>query len=203
MKASSSPILEPTAISPEEKKRRDGVFAREFMPQMDALYNFAYHLTYNESDAQDLVQETLMKAYRFLDSFQEGTNAKAWLFKILKNAFINAYRKRSRQPQTIDYEEVIHQQDNEDNPRIGYVDLRHEIFQDMMGDEVTGALNALPEEFRTVVLLCDVEGFTYEEIANITDVPIGTVRSRLHRARNLLKERLRRYAEQRGFQDNR
>jgi RNA polymerase sigma factor (sigma-70 family) len=73
----------------------------------------------------------------------------------------------------------------------------------MMGDEVTGALNALPEEFRTVLLLCDVEGFTYEEIANITDVPIGTVRSRLHRARNLLKERLRRYAEQRGFQDNR
>ena len=166
---------------------------------MDVLYNFGFHLTYNEDDANDLVQETYLKAYRFINSYQEGTNAKAWLFKILKNAFINEYRKRSRQPDFVDYEEVIHYQDKEDANYIGYMDLRQEIFQGMMGDEVTIALNSLPVDFRTVVLLCDIEGFTYEEIASIMDIPIGTVRSRLHRARNMLKDQLKAYVADRGF----
>ena len=170
---------------------------------MDVLYNFGFHLTYNEDDANDLVQETYLKAYRFINSYQEGTNAKAWLFKILKNAFINEYRKRSRQPDFVDYEEVIHYQDKEDANYIGYVDLRQEIFQGMMGDEVTIALNSLPMDFRTVVLLCDIEGFTYEEIASIMDIPIGTVRSRLHRARNMLKDQLKAYAADRGFKEKR
>ncbi len=169
---------------------------------MDTLYNFGFHLTYKEADAQDLVQETYLKAYRFINSYQEGTNAKAWLFRILKNAFINEYRRRSRIPDQIDYEEVIHIQDGEDSQSLGYVDLRQEIFQGMMGDEVTSALNSLPVDFRTVVLLCDIEGFTYEEIASIMDIPIGTVRSRLHRARNMLKEQLRAYAAKHGFKEN-
>ena len=195
--------LETPEISPEEKIRRDALFQREFVPHMDTLYNFGFHLTYNEVDAQDLVQETLLKAYRFIHSYQEGTNAKAWLFRILKNAFINEYRKRSRQPDPIDYEEVVHYQDREDASYSGYVDLRQEIFQGLMGDEVTIALNNLPVDFRTVVLLCDIEGFTYEEIASIMDIPIGTVRSRLHRARNMLKEQLKTYAASQGFKENR
>lgn len=195
--------METPEISPEEKIRRDALFQREFVPHMDTLYNFGFHLTYNEVDAQDLVQETLLKAYRFIHSYQEGTNAKAWLFRILKNAFINEYRKRARQPDPIDYEEVVHYQDREDASYSGYVDLRQEIFQGLMGDEVTIALNHLPVDFRTVVLLCDIEGFTYEEIASIMDVPIGTVRSRLHRARNMLKEELKTYAASQGFKENR
>jgi len=195
--------LETPLITPAEKARRDALFQREFVPQMDALYNFGFHLTYNESDAQDLVQETFLKAYRFIQSYEEGTNAKAWLFRILKNAFINEYRKKVRQPDLIDYEEVVHYQDREDASYSGYVDLRQEIFQGLMGDEVTTALNNLPVEFRTVVLLCDIEGFTYEEIASIMDIPIGTVRSRLHRARNMLKEALKTYAASQGFKENR
>ncbi len=176
------------------------IFEEEFLPQIDSLYNFAYHLTYNEDDANDLVQETYLKAYRFIDKYIGGTNAKAWLFKILKNAFINNYRKRAKQPTRIDYEEVVNYQDEDD---AGYLDLREEMFQNLIGDEVTIAINELPVDFRTVILLCDVEGFTYEEISKIVDIPIGTVRSRLHRARNMLKEKLKTYAESLGYEDKR
>lgn len=181
-------------------KQRDEIFHDEFLPHIDALYNFAYHLAYNEEDANDLVQETYLKAYRFIDSYDAGTNAKAWLFKILKNAFINEYRKKSKQPARVDYEDFIGYQDSDDRSSVEFVDLRQEIFQGMIGDEVTRALNALPVDFRTVVLLCDVEGFSYEEIAKITDIPIGTVRSRLHRARNMLKEQLKSYAKTMGYE---
>lgn len=189
----------------EEKKSQIHlqVFEEEFLPQIDSLYNFAYHLTYNEEDANDLVQETYLKAYRFIDKYDVGTNAKAWLFKILKNAFINQYRKKSKQPNRVDYEEIISYHDGEDGSYSSYLDLREEMFQTMMGDEVTNAINALPVDFRTVILLCDIEGFTYEEIAKIIDIPIGTVRSRLHRARNMLKEQLSVYAQSLGFKDKR
>jgi RNA polymerase sigma-70 factor (ECF subfamily) len=173
------------------------------MPQIDALYTFAYHLTYNEDDANDLVQETYLKAYRFIEHYHAGTNAKAWLFKILKNAFINQYRKRSKQPTRVDFEEVATFHDEEDTNYSGYLDLREEMFQQMMGDEVTNAINSLPVDFRVVILLCDIEGFTYEEISKILDVPIGTVRSRLHRARNMLKEQLKNYASSLGYKDKR
>ena len=189
----------------EEKKSQAHlqVFEEEFLPQIDSLYNFAYHLTYNEEDANDLVQETYLKAYRFIDKYDIGTNAKAWLFKILKNAFINQYRKKSKQPNRVDYEEIISYHDGEDASYSSYLDLREEMFQTMMGDEVTNAINALPVDFRTVILLCDIEGFTYEEIAKIIDIPIGTVRSRLHRARNMLKKQLAVYAASLGFKDKR
>lgn len=178
-------------------------FETEFWPHLDALYNFAYHLTYDEEAANDLVQEAYLKAYRFADKYEGGTNAKAWLFRILKNAFINDYRKRHRRPTQVDFEEVLNYQEAEEGAPQQYVDLRQELFQGMMGDEVTMAINALPVDFKTVILLCDIEGFTYEEIATIVDIPIGTVRSRLHRARNLLKERLKAYAESLGYQDKR
>jgi RNA polymerase sigma factor (sigma-70 family) len=180
-------------------KKKDKIFHEEFLPQIDALYNFAFHLTYNEEDSNDLVQETYLKAYRFIDSYDEGTNAKAWLFKILKNAFINEYRKKSKQPARVDYEDFVGYHDTDDQSTVEFVDLRQEIFQGMIGDEVTRALNSLPVDFKTVVLLCDVEGFSYEEIARITDIPIGTVRSRLHRARNMLKDKLSEYAEKLGY----
>ena len=180
------------------------VFEREFYPHADALYNFAYNLSYNEDDASDLVQETYMKAFRFIDKYIEGTNAKAWLFKILKNAFINQYRKDSKRPVKVDFEDVVNYHDEEDNTAYsGHIDMREEIYQSMMGDEVTNAINALPVDFRTVILLCDIEGFTYEEISKILDVPIGTVRSRLRRARNMLKEKLQTYAASLGFKDKR
>jgi len=183
------------------KSKYDTIFEKELLPHVNALQTFAYHLTYNQEDADDLVQETYLKAYRFIDKYDEGTNAKAWLFKILKNAYINEYRKRVKQPTKVDYEEIVAYHDTDDDRISGYSDLREEIFLHMMGDEVTSAINSLPIDFRTVILLCDIEGFTYEEIASIIDVPIGTVRSRLFRARNLLKEKLTNYAQKMGFTD--
>ncbi len=175
------------------------VFDGEFMPHVDSMYNFAYRLTFDEDDAKDLVQDTYMKAYRFINSFQEGTNAKAWLYRILKNSFINDYRKKSKQPAKVDYQEVEQFYNSEDTPSSATVDLRMETTKDMIGDEISNALNSLAVDFRTVVILCDLEGFTYEEMAKILDIPIGTVRSRLHRARNLLREKLGTYALSMGY----
>ncbi|MBK8441888.1 MAG: sigma-70 family RNA polymerase sigma factor [Sphingobacteriales bacterium] len=186
-----------------EEAMQSIIFEREFLPHADALYNFAFHLTYDEDDAQDLVQETFLKAYRFANSYTQGSNAKAWLFKILKNAFINDYRKRSKRPMQVELEDISSYHDSDENTNfIGYYDLREEIFQGMLGDEVMSALNSLPIDFRTVVLLCDVEGFTYEEMAKIIDIPIGTIRSRLHRARNMMKEKLQEYAQKLGYNIN-
>ncbi len=183
------------------KKENETVFEQEFFPTADALYNFAFHLTYNEDDAHDLVQDTFLKSYRFINSYERGTNAKAWLFKILKNSFINEYRKKSRTPNEVDYEDYIAYQDSDEATGIGSLDMRSNVFQNMMGDEITTAINSLPADFRTVILLCDVEDFSYEEIAKIVDIPIGTVRSRLHRARNMLKDQLRDYAKTKGIKE--
>ena len=173
------------------------------MPHLDALYNFAYHLTLNEEDANDLVQDTFLKAFRFINSYERGTNAKAWLFKILKNSFINEYRRKTRQPGEVDFEEYVAFQDAEEGTGVGDLDMRDEIFKGLIGDEVTQAMNELPVDFRTILILCDIEGFSYEEMAKIIDIPIGTVRSRLHRARNLMKEKLRDYAKKMGYKENR
>lgn len=175
------------------------VFEGEFMPHIDSMYNFAYRLTFDEDDAKDLVQETYLKAFRFIESFQEGTNAKAWLFRILKNSFINDFRKKSKEPSKVDYQEVETFYNSDDIDESITTDLRIETVQDMIGDEVSNALNSLAIDFRTVIILCDLEGFTYEEMAKILDIPIGTVRSRLHRARNLLKEKLFNYASSMGY----
>lgn len=181
------------------KAEKQTIFNDEFLPHADALYNFAYHLTYEDARAQDLVQDAYLKAYRFIESYNVGTNAKAWLFRILKNSFINQYRKKSRQPNQVDFEDFLTYQEKDVKQTTQQLDLRDEIFQGMLGDEVTKAINSLPVDFKTVILLCDIEGFTYEEISKIVDIPIGTVRSRLHRARNMLKEKLKEYAEEMGY----
>mgnify|MGYP001019271234 FL=1 len=179
---------------------RNDIFNREFMPHINSMYNFAFRLTMDEDDANDLVQDTYLKAFRFISSFERGTNAKAWLFRILKNSFINDYRKRSKEPSKVDYQEVETTYNSEEAAEVDHTtDLRVETVQDMIGDEVATALNSLPVDFRTVIILCDIEGFTYEEMAKILDIPIGTVRSRLHRARNLLKDKLRTYASSMGY----
>jgi len=186
------------------KVEKDEIFEAEFLPHADALSTFAFHLTLFDASANDLVQETYLKAYRFIDKYDVGTNAKAWLFKIMKNAFINDYRKKSKQPTKIDYNEVVNFLDEEKDATLSsYQDLREEMFENLMGDEVTNAINSLPVDSRTVILLCDIEGFSYEEIAKIIDVPVGTVRSRLHRSRNMLKKKLQNYAKNLGYQDKR
>ncbi|MEX1062449.1 MAG: sigma-70 family RNA polymerase sigma factor [Balneolaceae bacterium] len=182
--------------------RKQEEFNEEIIPHLDALYNFALRLTTDPSDAEDLVQDTVVKAYRFFSSYEKGTNAKAWLFRILKNSYINNYRKKSKKPQQVDYDEVSTFYETVRAERTDTSDLEDRMYRDLMDDDITGALEDLPEDFRTVVLLCDVEGFTYEEIANMLDVPIGTIRSRLHRGRNLLKAQLIDYAQKRGFQSS-
>jgi RNA polymerase sigma-70 factor (ECF subfamily) len=182
-------------------KEKSAIFDGEFMPHIHSMYNFAYRLTLDRDDAKDLVQDTYLKAYRFIGSFQQGTNAKAWLFRILKNSFINDYRKKSKEPNKVDYQEVETYYNSEDVNRQITPDLRVESLKDMMGDEISNALNSLDVDFKTVIILCDLEGFKYEEMAKILDIPIGTVRSRLHRARNLLKEKLSAYAKSMGYKN--
>lgn len=181
------------------QEEKNAIFDGEFMPHIDSMYNFGYRLTFDEDDAKDLVQDTYLKAYRFINSFEQGTNAKAWLFRILKNSFINEYRKKSKQPTKVDYQEVETYYNSDDVHYQSTSDLRAESVKDMLGDEISNALNSLAVDFRTVIILCDLEGFTYEEMAKILDIPIGTVRSRLHRARNLLKEKLQGYAQNMGY----
>ncbi len=181
------------------EEQKASIFDTEFMTHVDSMYNFAYRLTFDEDDAKDLVQDTYMKAFRFINSFERGTNAKAWLFRILKNSFINEFRKKSKQPAKVDYNEVESYYNSDDAGENLTTDLRVETVQHMIGDEITGALNALPVDFRTVIILSDLEGFTYEEMAKILDIPIGTVRSRLHRARNMLREKLLSYAKEMGY----
>lgn len=183
----------------DNKESFDAEYEAEFMPHIDSLYNFAFRLTNNEDDANDLVQETYMKAYRFFESYQQGTNAKAWLFRILKNSFINDYRKKSKQPSKVDYNEVESYYNSEDTEVQATTDLRVDVLQNMMGDEITNALNSLDVDFRTIIILSDLEGFKYDEMAKVLDIPIGTVRSRLHRARNLLKQKLVEYANKMGY----
>ncbi len=181
------------------ESEKQEIFEREFLPHINSMYNFGYRLTLERDDAKDLVQDTYFKAFRFIESFQKGTNAKAWLFRILKNSFINDYRKKSKEPGKVDYQEVESYYNSDDVHRQITPDLRVEALKDMIGDEISNALNSLDVDFRTVIILCDLEGFKYEEMAKILDIPIGTVRSRLHRARQLLKEKLSEYAKSMGY----
>ena len=183
-------------------QQKNEIFGTEFHPHIRSMYNFAYRLTLDQDDAKDLVQDTYLKAYRFIESFQKGTNAKAWLFRILKNSFINDYRKKSKEPSKVDYQEVESYYNSEDVDRQITPDLRVESLSNMIGDEISNALNSLDVDFKTVIILCDLEGFKYEEMAKILDIPIGTVRSRLHRARGLLKIKLNEYAKSMGFKTN-
>ena len=187
------------AKSSYSEAQRYRIFETEFLPHIEAMYNFAYRITYDEDTAKDLLQDTYYKAFRFIESFHQGTNAKAWLFRILKNSFINEFRKKNKEPSMIDYQDVETYYNSDDVNEVITSDLRVEVLQDMIGDEVSNALNSLAVDFRIVIILCDLEGFTYEEMSKILDIPIGTVRSRLHRARNLLREKLKTYAKSMGY----
>ena len=193
--------MEETHREKYTEKEKVEVFNNEFLPHINSMYNFGYRLTLDEDDAKDLVQDTYLKAFRFIESFQRGTNAKAWLFRILKNSFINDYRKKSKEPSKVDYQEVESYYNSDDVDRQITTDLRIESLQDMIGDEISNALNSLDVDFRTVIILCDLEGFKYDEMAKILDIPIGTVRSRLHRAWNLLKDKLSVYAKKMGYKN--
>jgi RNA polymerase sigma-70 factor, ECF subfamily len=174
-------------------------FEKEAVPHMESLFNFALKLTGDSDDADDLVQETYLKAFRFFDKFQKGTNCKAWLYRIMKNTFINTYRKQSKEPDKLDYEEVENFYENVKASSTDSAHLEKEIFDNLLDDELSQAISKLPEDFRTVIILCDIEGYTYDEIAEFVNCPVGTVRSRLHRARKLLHENLFEYASSKGY----
>jgi RNA polymerase sigma-70 factor (ECF subfamily) len=171
--------------------------AIEFMP---GLYSTALRMTRNAADAEDLVQETYLKAYRSYGSFTEGTNLRAWLYRILTNTYINSYRAAQRRPETTDVEDVedlyLYRRLAGSGDERSAEDEALERFTD---EDVKGALEALPEAFRIAVLLADVEGFSYKEISEITDAPIGTVMSRIHRGRRALQKALHNVAEARGL----
>ncbi len=185
----------------QRKKESEKIFEKEFFPHADALYNFALKLTTDQDDANDLLQDTFLKAYKYIDSFEKGTNSKAWLFRILKNNFINDYRKKIRNPVISElepFENTATGDSDEFEPDINQ-NLKSETLQDLMGDEVTLALQSLQTDFRVIIILSDLEDFTYEEIGKILNIPIGTVRSRLHRAREILKQKLMNFASKKGF----
>lgn len=188
-------------LSSAEIKQKYADFEQEAVPHMDALYNFALKMTQSEDDANDLVQETYLKAFRFFDKFEKGTNCKAWLFRILKNSYINDYRKVSKEPDKVDYDDIQNFYENIKSADIKSQHLEEDAFSSLLDDDVSSALNQLPEDFRTVIILSDIEGFTYDEIAEFVDCPIGTVRSRLHRARKMLYAGLYGYAKDKGFVD--
>jgi RNA polymerase sigma-70 factor (ECF subfamily) len=180
------------------KKRK--TFEAEALPHMDALYRTALRMTKNESDAQDLVQEAYVKAYRFWDKFELGSNCRAWLFKIMTNIFINDYRSKSRSPMSVNVDDV------DDNYLYGQLaslgpedDPEKQFFAKIFDDDVKQAIEELPDDFRLVVVLSFLEGFSYQEIADIADLQLGTVKSRLHRGRKLLQRKLYDYAVRNGF----
>lgn len=177
-------------------------FFNEALTHVDSLYRTALRLTRNPDDAQDLVQETYLKAHRFRDSFTPGTNLRAWLFRILTNTFINEYRRRSRQPDTTDLGDMedyyLFNRVREAGEDIG-TDPEQTVMRMFMDDEVRNALEELPDHYRIPVILADVEGFSYKEIADITNTQIGTVMSRLHRGRRQLQQKLWQYAQSRGY----
>jgi RNA polymerase sigma-70 factor (ECF subfamily) len=185
------------AQSAVKEKQRE--FQSEALPHMDFLYNYALRMTYNAADAEDLVQETFLKAFRFWDSYEKGTNIRAWLFRIMKNAYINRYRKEKKEPETVEYQEVENFYNNVRGSAAESSDLQEAVFSNLLEDEVSRAIAELPDDFRTVVILCDIEELTYEEVAAFVDCPVGTIRSRLHRGRKLLRAGLLEYARKRGY----
>ncbi|MFZ4518372.1 MAG: sigma-70 family RNA polymerase sigma factor [Microthrixaceae bacterium] len=182
-----------------------GTFTDQVAPYVDQLFAAAMRMTRNQADAEDLLQETFVRAYRGFGSFTEGTNLRAWMYRILTNTFINTYRAKQRRPEQTDLDDV---EDLYLYKRLGGLEAaslgrsaEDELMDMFTETEVKDAIEALPEQFRMAVLLADVEGFSYKEIAEIVDVPIGTVMSRLHRGRKALQRSLHDFAAERGLTD--
>jgi RNA polymerase sigma-70 factor (ECF subfamily) len=178
----------------------EDAFEKEALSYLDSLYRTALRMTRSEAEAEDLVQETYIRAFRFREQFTPGTNLKAWLFRILTNAFITSYRRRAAQPEFTELDEIeesaLYRRMRDTRPEEG--DPESALLDRLVDTEVKSALEELPEKFRTVVLL-DVEGFSYKEIADMLEIPIGTVMSRLHRGRKALQRRLYDLARERGI----
>ena len=176
-------------------------FEAAAMPFVDSLYNTAFRMTRNPEDAEDLVQESYLKAYKYYDKFQEGTNFKAWLFKILKNTFINNYRRRQQRPPQSDFAEIEESFETQvsDEVKRRIKSPEEELLEDVLDEDVQRALDDLPTDYRMAVVLADLEGFSYKEIAEILELPVGTVMSRLYRGRKLLEESMLSYAREHGY----
>ena len=193
----ASPVYRPLNMAER------GTFEQDAMPLASQLYGAAMRLTRNPSDAEDLVQETFLKAYRAYDTFESGTNLKAWLYRILTNTFINNYRRDTRRPQETDLGDLedvyLFRRMNRDTSTGSTSSAEQQLLEGLVESDIKEAIEGLPETFRMVVLLADLEGFSYKEIAEILDIPIGTVMSRLHRGRKALQRALWDFARQRGL----
>lgn len=177
------------------KRSKKSEFEELTLPHLDALYNTALRLTHSESEAEDLIQETFLKAFRFFHRFERGTHIKAWLFKIMTNTFINSYRKQQRDREVYEDWDWDHLMGADTQ----FGDSEQGILDRFVSDQVLESLQQIPVDFRTVVLLADLEDFSYKEIAEIVGCPIGTVMSRLYRGRRLLRKLLAEYAVKHGY----
>ncbi|HPN39563.1 MAG TPA: sigma-70 family RNA polymerase sigma factor [Melioribacteraceae bacterium] len=183
----------------ESEKQKHYDFETLAVPHKEALYNFALKMTNDTDEADDLLQETFLKAFKYFDKFERGTNCKAWLYSIMRNTYINEYRRIQKSPTKVDYDDIQNFYENIKETEVEYGHIVEDTFSNTLNDEVTEALSELPKDFQTIILLSDVEGFTYEEIADFLSCPIGTVRSRLHRARKMLYAKLYDYAKNTGY----
>jgi RNA polymerase sigma-70 factor (ECF subfamily) len=198
---SEVPVVADPVVVDETSAEQVARFERDAMQYLDQLYGAAMRMTRNPADAEDLVQETYMKAFAAFSSFTDGTNLKAWLFRILTNTYINIYRKKQRQPYQTPTDTLSDWQlaDAESHTSRGLRSAEVEALDRLADADVVEALAAMPEDFRMAVYYADVEGFSYKDIAEIMETPVGTVMSRLHRGRKLLRELLEDYAIERGL----
>ena len=187
--------------NPQEDEQKRRYFEEDAYPLMDQIYRAALGMIKDPVKAEDLVQDTYLKAWRFYNKYERGTNFRAWLFRILTNTFINEFRRVKRQPPKVDFEAItpmLVAQEIGDVEMAPFLDI-NETYPELFDDKIKDALDSLPEHYRIVALLADVSELSYQEIAELLDCPIGTVMSRLHRARKMLAHSLKAYAHEGGY----